>query len=114
MQKNYRLVVDNFSEVNGLLRPWIDEEFWDFTKVTPVPGSVYMIGRQQLLDNRRKVMDMAASGQYTVIFNNSAEGSWTLETQILQLKLNQLAENKHRVSICIIPRHYSGQRTGIR
>lgn len=99
MQKNYRLVVDNFSEVNGLLRSWIDEEFWDFSTVKPVPGSVYMIGRQQLLDNRRKVMDMAASGQYTVIFNNSAEGSWTLETQILQLKLDQLAENKQLLII---------------
>jgi len=91
MQKNYRLVVDNFSEVNGLLRPWINEEFWDFSQVDPQPGSVYMIGRQQLLDNKQKVMDMAASGLYTMIFNNSAEGAWTLESQITQLKLHELA-----------------------
>ena len=96
MQKNYKLVVDNFAEVNGLLRPWIDEEFWDFGAVTPEPGAVYMIGRQQLLDNRQKVMDMAQSGLYTVIFNNSAEGAWTLESQIKQL-------NKTKKKKCAIP-----------
>jgi hypothetical protein len=116
MQKNYRLVVDNFSEVNGLLRPWIDEEFWDFGKVEPRSGSVYMIGRQQLLDNKQKIMDMAASGQYTIIFNNSAEGAWTLESQIKQLKLHELAVDKKLLLIgggpvtpeyaCLVQEHF--------
>jgi hypothetical protein len=116
MQKNYKLVVDNFAEVNGLLRPWIDEEFWDFGAVTPEPGAVYMIGRQQLLDNRQKVMDMAQSGLYTMIFNNSAEGAWTLESQIKQLKLEELAADKKLLLIggaavnpdyaCLIHEHF--------
>jgi hypothetical protein len=116
MQKNYRLVVDNFAEVHGLLKPWINEEFWDFSKVEPRPGSVYMIGRQQLLDNHQKVVDMAASGQYTVIFNNSAEGAWTLETQIKQLKLHELAVDKKLLLIggapvtteyaCLVQEHF--------
>ena len=103
MQKNYKLVVDNFAEVNGLLRPWIDEEFWDFGAVVPEPGAVYMIGRQQLLDNRQKVMDMAASNLYTVIFNNSAEGAWTLESQVRQLKLEELVNSKQMLLISGAP-----------
>jgi hypothetical protein len=116
MQKNYKLVVDNFAEVNGMLRPWIDEEFWDFSTVEPTPGAVYMIGRQQLIDNRQKVKDMAHSGQYTVIFNNSAEGAWTLESQIKQLKLEELVLAKRVLLIggapvnpeygCLVHEHF--------
>jgi hypothetical protein len=116
MQKNYKLVVDNFSEVMGLLKPWVDEEFWDFSTVIPEPGAVYMIGRQQLLDHRQKVLDMAESGQYTMIFNNSAEGAWTLESQIKQLRLDELGRNKKLLFIggapidpeyaCLVHEHF--------
>ena len=94
MLGNRKLILDRFCEVYLLLKPWVDEIFWDFSTVDPEPGAIYMIGRQQLINNREKFRDMAASGLYTMVFNNSAEGSWTLESQIKQLKLEELALDK--------------------
>jgi hypothetical protein len=87
-------VVDAFCEIYTWIQHWVDENFWDFSTVETEPGTIYILGRQQMIDNRQKVWDMAASGQYTIIFNNSAEGSWTLESQIKQLKLDELAQSK--------------------
>lgn len=94
MLGNRRLVLDNFVEVVNLLRPWADEFFYDFGMVTPTDGSVYVIGRQQLIDHTNKIKDMIASGRYTVIFGNSAEGAWTLECQLQQLRIDSLITNK--------------------
>lgn len=92
--QNHRLVVDNFSEVIDLLRPMADELFYDFNMVEPVPGSVYVIGRQQLINNLDKIRAMAEDDQYVIIFGNSAEGSWTLETQLQQLHVEDLVLRK--------------------
>jgi hypothetical protein len=90
MLANRRLVLDNFSEVYELLLPWANESFYDFSYVTSVPGSVYVVGRQQLMDHRDRIRDMCESGQYVMVFGNSAEGSWTLEMQLRQLKIHDL------------------------
>lgn len=92
MLNDRRLVVDRFSEVFDMLSQYIDEDFYDFGQVDPVPGSVYIVGRQSLLDNITKFREMATSGQYCMIFGNNAEGSWTLETQIRQLRIDSLVE----------------------
>lgn len=99
MLDSRRLVVDNFSEVVDLLRGSADEFFYDFGMVTPVTGSIYVIGRQQLINHRDKIRDMVQSGQYTVIFGNSAEGAWTLETQLKQLRVDDLASTKQLLLI---------------
>jgi hypothetical protein len=94
MLGNRRLVVDNFSEVVDLLRGMADEFFYDFGMVTPEPNSVYVIGRQQMINYPAKIRDMALSDQYTVVFGNSAEGAWTLEAQLKQLHIDDLARAK--------------------
>lgn len=93
MLNNRRLVLDNFSEVFHVLLPWADETFYDFSKVDLQPRSVYVIGRQQMIDNPAKIRLMCESELYTVIFGNSAEGAWTLEMQLHQLRINDLARN---------------------
>jgi hypothetical protein len=90
MLGNRRLVIDTMSEVYSILKPYADEEFWNFDSVDLKPGSVCIIGRQHLLDNLSRVREVAESGQYIMIFNNSAEGSWTLETQLRQLHIDDL------------------------
>ena len=82
------------SEVYDILRPWATEEFWDFGSVDLIPGSVYVIGRQHLMDHKDLVRSAAESGLYTMIFGNTAEGSWTLQTQIQQLKIEDLVLDK--------------------
>jgi hypothetical protein len=93
MPKHHRLVVDALSEVAPMLKPWTDESFYEFATVEPVAGSTYIIGRQQFIDNPAKVRDMCQNSDYVMIFNNSAEGSWTMETQLLQLKIDQLVRD---------------------
>lgn len=89
----HRLVVDSLSEIAPMIQPWVDESFYEFHRVDPVAGSIYVIGRQQFIDNPVKVRDMCASDDYVMIFNNSAEGSWTMETHLLQLKIDQLVRD---------------------
>jgi len=96
MQNKRRLVIDTFSEVFDLLEPWADETFYDFSQVNPVLGSTYVIGRQQLISNKEKIRDLAESDDYQVIFGNSAEGAWTLESQLKQLRVDDLAR-QHRL-----------------
>jgi len=109
MLGNRRLAVDNFSEVVDLLRPWADELFYNFGMIEPVPGSVYVIGRQQMIDCPDKIRSMANSGQYIMIFGNSAEGAWTLETQLRQLRVEDLVLDKKLLLIAgaEMPAQYS-------
>ena len=94
MIDGFRLVIDTMSEVFDLLKPYANEVFWDFGSVALHPGSVYVIGRQHLLDHMERIKTAAATGQYTMIFANSAEGSWTLETQLKQLHVDDLVRGK--------------------
>lgn len=90
MINNRRLVVDTMSEVHDLLEPLADETFWDFSQVTVEPNSIYVFGRQHLLDNIKLIRELAEQDQYTIVFGNSAEGSWTLESQLKALKIDEL------------------------
>ncbi len=90
MLGNRRLVSDTMSEVYDLLKPWTDQSFWDFSQVTLEPGAIYVFGRQHLLDNLARIRELAQTGQYVFVFGNSAEGAWTLETQLKSLRIDQL------------------------
>jgi hypothetical protein len=94
MLGNRRLVIDTMSEIYRLLKPCGTEEFWDFTTVTSTPGSVYVFGRQQFLDNKQRIVEMAESELYTIVFCNAAEGSWTLQSQVQMLGIEQLIKDK--------------------
>jgi len=90
MLDNRRLVIDTMSEIYCLLRPYANEEFWDFNSVESIPGSVYLFGRQQFIEHKQRIKEMAETGLYTIIFCNAAEGSWTLQTQVQMLGIEQL------------------------
>jgi hypothetical protein len=89
MQNVPKLFVDRFSEVFDLLESYATDCFYNFAEVPDQAGAVYVVGRQNLLDHMQRFCDMADSGQYRMIFCNACEGSWTLESQILQLKIAQ-------------------------
>jgi hypothetical protein len=95
MPKMPRLFVDRFSEVFNLLEPYSTQSFYNFAESPDESGAVYVVGRQNLLDNMQRFRAMAESESYHMVFCNACEGSWTLESQILQLKIDQLvAERK--------------------
>ena len=90
MQNVPKLFVDRFSEVFDLLEPYISESFYNFAEAAECHGAVYVVGRQNLLDNMERFCAMAHSGLYGMIFCNACEGSWTLKSQIVQLKIDHL------------------------
>ena len=96
MLDNRRLVIDTMSEIYRLLKPWIAEEFWDFNNVESIPNSLYLFGRQQFIEHKQRIIDMAESGQYTIVFCNAAEGSWTLQSQVQMLGIEQLIKD-HKI-----------------
>jgi hypothetical protein len=88
------LVVDTFSDVYAMLKPWIDHEFWDLSQHKPIANSIYVIGRKQCVEQQDLVHQMALDPQYRVVFANSAEGSSTQIAQLKALKLEQLVLDK--------------------
>lgn len=92
MQGAPRLFIDRFSEVWSLLEPWATEGFWNFDQAAQQAGAVYVVGRQNYLDHTARFRHMAESGQYRMIFCNAAEGSWTLDSQLRQLRLDHMIQ----------------------
>jgi len=90
MINRQRLVSDTMSEIYDILKPWINEVFWDFSTVRLQPGNIYIFGRQHFIDNLALIRELANTGEYTFVFGNSAEGAWTLESQLRQLKVDDL------------------------
>ena len=84
------LRIDTASLVYDLLKSYAAEEFWEFKNCVPVPGSIYLLGRQQVIENINQVRQMALSQDYVMIFDNAAEGSWTLQQQIKSLGIEDL------------------------
>jgi hypothetical protein len=79
MLGNRKLILDTFCEVYDLLLPWMDGDFFDFSKHKIVPGAVYLIGRAQMNHNRALVRELIESDTIRVILSNPAEGSSTLK-----------------------------------
>jgi hypothetical protein len=91
MLNERNLVLDTMSEVYQPLLPYRTHEFWDFGTHDIVPNSVYVVGRKQITDNTAKVRELAQRDDIVVIFDNAAEGSWTLISQLQALGLHDLA-----------------------
>jgi hypothetical protein len=79
MLGNRKLILDTFCEVYDLLQPWMDGDFFDFSRHRIVPGAIYLIGRAQMNHNRARVCELVRSGTNQVILSNPAEGSETLK-----------------------------------
>jgi hypothetical protein len=78
MLGNRKLVLDIFGEVYDLLKPWADEEFYDFNLHTIRPGALYLIGRAQFNFNKARIRELVENNVIKVILCNPAEGSQTL------------------------------------
>jgi hypothetical protein len=89
------LRIDTFSTVYDLLNPYAVEEFWEFKDCVLIPGSTYVIGRQQTLENLTRIREMAVNPDYTVVFDNAAEGSWTLEDHAKRYGLDDIIRSGH-------------------
>lgn len=96
MLGNRQLIVDSACGIAQLLQPWTDSQFSTFQSVESVPGNIYLFGRQQLLDNKQRIIEMAESDHYTMIFCDVCEGSWTLQSQVQMLGIEPLIQ-QHKI-----------------
>ena len=80
-----KLVLDTFSEVYSLLKPWALDEFWDFTQHEVVPGATYVVGRKQCIEHRDKLLALVANNTIQLVISNPHEGSQTLDGQMTRL-----------------------------
>ena len=78
MLGNRKLILDTFSEVYDLLKPYADGEFWRFEDHEIIPGAVYLIGREQFNLNIARIRELAEAGIILPILSNPMEGSDTL------------------------------------
>lgn len=85
MPKTRKLILDTFSEVYALLKPYADDEFWDLTQHEIQPGATYVVGRRQCIDNRELLLELAAAGTIQLVISNPHEGSHTLAGQMTRL-----------------------------
>ena len=85
MPKTPKLVLDTFSEVYNLLKPYAHSEFWDLSQHEIVPGATYVVGRKQCIDNREQLLTLAESGTIQLVISNPHEGSQTLAGQMTRL-----------------------------
>ena len=99
MLNGRNLIVDTFSEVYDILKPWITHDFWDFANHEIVSNSIYIICRRQFSDNADKISSMLERRDLTVFFDNAAEGSWTLVGQLRALNLDTQARNRQLLLI---------------
>jgi hypothetical protein len=79
MLGNRKLVLDTFSEVYDLLRPWADAEFWNFSDHEIIPGAIYLISRKQFNLHTLRIRQLAESGTILPILSNPMEGSDTMK-----------------------------------
>lgn len=95
MLNGRNLVVDSFSEVVDLLEPWTTHQFWNFLEHDVVPNSVYVVARKTFTDHAELIKKTLMSrSDIIVFFDNAAEGSWTLVTQLEYLNLLEYAKSK--------------------
>jgi hypothetical protein len=86
MLGNRKLILDNFCEVADLLKPWADDEFWDFPNHEIVPGAIYLIGRHRFLESLGRIKEIVQNNQATIFLSNPAEGSSTLAGQCIPIQ----------------------------
>lgn len=90
MLNGRNLVLDTMSEVYQLMLPWRTHEFWDFSSHDIIPNSIYIVGRKQFAENTNKIRQLTQRQDIRVIFDNSAEGSWTLASQLQAMNMDDL------------------------
>lgn len=92
MLGTHKLAVDTHSVVYDLLKPFADEEFWEFSTFDVTPQSICVVGRRQFVDNLDKVRSIA--NDCYLVFDNAAEGSQTLRDQLLALRVQPLVDQR--------------------
>lgn len=94
MLGQHKIIIDSWAEVSDLLKPYADDEFWEFSHITVDPQAVYIVGRLQLRKHCDQFREMAIQRPGSVIFCNTAEGSETVLHQLRYVGVEDLVRSK--------------------
>ena len=75
MLGNRKVILNTFCEIYNLLKPYADEEFWEFTKCEIIPDAIYILSRQQFAEHNALIQQLIQDRVIYVILCNPAEGS---------------------------------------
>ena len=89
MLGSHKIAVDTWAEVWDLLKPYADEEFWQWPSELD-PDTVYIVGRVLLKQHWTEITEWATQHPGRIVFSNPAEGS---ETVLLQLRRLRIADH---------------------
>jgi len=85
MLGTHKIIVDEWSEVWDLLKPYADESFWQLPDLNP--ENIYIVGRLLLKENWTEITDWATEHPGRIVFCNPAEGSETVLLQLRRLRI---------------------------
>lgn len=83
----HKIVIDTWAEVYDILKPYADDEFWQFDSVEFNPGCTYILGRLQIKQHHARVLELADRYPGQIVFCNPAEGSETILLQLRRLRI---------------------------
>lgn len=86
MLGSHKIAVDTWAEVWDLLKPYADENFWQWPAELD-PDTVYIVGRVLLKQHWTQITDWATQHPGRIVFSNPAEGSETVLLQLLRLRI---------------------------
>jgi hypothetical protein len=98
MLGNRKVIVDSFCEVKEFTSGFEDDRFYSFENHELVPGAIYIISRQTFHANIELIRDLAESGTILPVLGNPAEGSHTILSQLLTLRITDLVRQR-RIAI---------------
>jgi hypothetical protein len=78
------LILDTFCEVYDLLEPWAIDSFYDIKQHTMHSGCVYVLGRQQFVENAVLLRELIEKGDNCYILSNPHEGSETMKYNVMR------------------------------
>jgi hypothetical protein len=85
MLGTHRIIVDEWSEVWDLLKPYADDSFWQLPDLNP--ENIYIVGRLLLKENWTAITTWATEHPGRIVFCNPAEGSETVLLQLRRLRI---------------------------
>lgn len=83
LKDNINLVVDIECEIYHLIRHFPHKKFYDFSTETIVPGSVYIVSREQFKNNVAKIREHIDQAHF--VLSNPAEASETIKRMCAEL-----------------------------
>jgi hypothetical protein len=95
MLGNRKIALHTFCEISNLIKPYADEEFWDFSKCEIIPGAIYIFGQQEFQTHKELICQLVRDRVIYAVLCNPAEGSEPMMWLYRNFGLEDLIDTGH-------------------